>query len=129
MMGRQLRQLVREPIWIALMLVQPMFWLLLYSQLFRRIVDLPGFEGLEYVDFLAPGIVIMTAFFSGTWAGMGMLPDLERGVLERFLATPARRSALVFSHVVRNGIQSAIQAVIVLVVALALGATNGGVRG
>jgi ABC-2 type transport system permease protein len=58
-----------------------------------------------------------------------MLQDLERGVLERFLATPARRSALVFSHVVRNAIQSAIQGVIVLVVALALGATNGGVVG
>ena len=39
MMGRQLRNLMREPIWIALMLVQPMFWLLLYSQLFRRIVE------------------------------------------------------------------------------------------
>ena len=129
MMGRQLRNLMREPIWIALMLVQPMFWLLLYSQLFRRIVDLPGFEGLDYVDYLAPGIVIMTAFFSGTWSGMGMLQDLERGVLERFLATPTRRSALVFSHVVRNAIQSSIQAVIVLLVALALGAHNGGVVG
>jgi len=111
------------------MLVQPMFWLLLYSQLFRRIVDLPGFEGLDYVDYLAPGIVIMTAFFSGTWSGMGMLDDLQRGVLERFLATPARRSSLVFSHVVRNAIQSSIQAVIVLLVALALGAHNGGVVG
>jgi len=129
MMGRQLRNLMREPIWIVLMLVQPMFWLLLYSQLFRRIVDLPGFEGLDYVDFLAPGIVIMTAFFSGTWSGMGMLQDVERGVLERFLATPTRRSALVFSHVVRNAVQSAIQALIVLVVALALGATNGGPLG
>ncbi len=129
MMGRQLRNLMREPIWLVLMLVQPMFWLLLYSQLFRRIVDLPGFEGLDYVDFLAPGIVIMTAFFSGIWSGMGMLQDLDRGVLERFLATPARRSALVFSHVVRNAIQSAIQGLIVLLVALALGATNGGPTG
>ena len=129
MIGRQLRNLAREPIWIALMLIQPMFWLLLYSQLFRRIVDLPGFEGLSYVDFLAPGIVIMTAFFSGTWAGMGMLQDLQRGVLERFLATPAKRSALVFSHVVRNAIQVAIQGLIVLLVALALGADGGGPLG
>jgi len=129
MVGRQARNLMREPIWIVLMLVQPMFWLLLYSQLFRRIVDLPGFEGLDYVDYLAPGIVIMTAFFSGTWSGMGMLDDLQRGVLERFLATPARRSSLVFSHVIRNAIQSSIQAVIVLIVALALGAHNGGVVG
>ena len=71
----------------------------------------------------------MTAFFSGTWSGMGMLQDLDRGVLERFLATPTRRSALVFSHVIRNAIQSAIQGLIVLLVALALGATNGGPTG
>jgi ABC-2 type transport system permease protein len=129
MMGRQLRNLLREPIWIVLMLVQPMFWLLLYPLLVRRIVDLPGFEGLDYVDFLAPGIVIMTAYFSGTWAGMGMLQDVHRGVLERFLATPTRRSALVFSHVVRNAVQSALQGLIVLAVALALGATNGGPTG
>jgi ABC-2 type transport system permease protein len=129
MIGRQLRNLARQPIWIALMLIQPMFWLLLYSQLFRRIVDLPGFQGLSYVDFLAPGIVIMTAFFSGTWSGMAMLEDLDRGVLERFLATPAKRSALVFSHVVRNAIQTVIQGLIVLVVALLLGADGGGPLG
>ena len=69
--------------------IQPMFWLLLYSQLFqpdRR--PARGFETDSYVDFLAPGIVIMTAFFSGTWSGMAMITDLDRGVLERFLATP-----------------------------------------
>jgi ABC-2 type transport system permease protein len=129
MIVRQVKELVRQPVWIALMLTQPMFWLLLYSQLFRRITDLPGFEGLDYVDFLAPGIVVMTAFFSGTWAGLGMISDLEHGVLERFLATPVRRAALVLSHVVRNAIQTAIQGVIVLTVALALGATNGGPTG
>ena len=55
MMGRQLRNLLREPIWLVLMLVQPMFWLLLYSQLFRRIVDLPGFEGLDSSTSWRPG--------------------------------------------------------------------------
>jgi len=129
MVVRQVKELWRQPIWIALMLIQPMFWLLLYSQLFRRITDLPGFEGLNYVDFLAPGIVVMTAFFSGTWAGMGMISDLEHGILERFLATPVRRVALVLSHVVRNAIQTGIQAVIVLLVSLPLGATNGGPLG
>jgi len=64
MLGRQSRNLLRQPIWIVFMLMQPMFWLLLYSQLFRRIVDLPGFEGQSYVQFLTPGIVVMTAFFS-----------------------------------------------------------------
>jgi ABC-2 type transport system permease protein len=129
MVGRQTRNLFREPIWIALMLIQPMFWLLLYSQLFQRIVELPGFETGSYIDFLAPAVVIMTAFFGGTWSGMGMITDLDRGVIERFLATPVRRGALVLSQVVRAGLTALIQGAIILVVALALGASNGGPLG
>ena len=51
---------------------------------------------------------------------------IDRGVIERFLATPARRSSLVLSQVVRSGITSAIQGVIILVVSVALGTGNGG---
>ena len=122
-----MRNLVRQPIWIALILIQPMFWLLLYSQLFRRVVDLPGFGTDSYVDFLTPGIAMMTAFFSGTWAGMGTIEDLDRGVVERFLATPARRGARSCSRASSSPRWSAmVQALIILVVGLALGATNGG---
>ena len=119
---RLMRNLLRQPIWIALMLIQPMFWLLLYSQLFRRITELPGFGTTSYVDYLTPGIAIMTAFFSGTWAGMGTIEDLDRGVVERFLATPARRSAIVFARVLQSAVVATIQAVIILVVGLFLGA-------
>lgn len=129
MVGRQARNLFREPIWIVMMLVQPMIWLLLYSQLFRRVVELPGFETSSFLDFFAPAVVIMTAFFQGTWSGMGMIQDLDRGVIERFLATPARRASLVLSQVIRSGITSLIQGLIILLVSLPLGATNGGPRG
>ena len=37
MVVRQLRNLMREPIWIALMVIQPLIWLLLYGQLFSRV--------------------------------------------------------------------------------------------
>ena len=124
-----MRNLLRQPIWIALMLIQPMFWLLLYSQLFRRITELPGFGTTSYVDYLTPGIAIMTAFFSGTWAGMGTIEDLDRGVIERFLATPARRSAIVFARILQSAVVATIQALIILVVGLFLGATNGGPLG
>ncbi len=129
MVGRQARNLAREPIWIVMMLIQPMIWLVLYSQLFRRIVELPGFDTESYIDFLAPAVVIMTAFFGGTWSGMSMITDLDRGVVERFLATPARRSAIVLSQVLRAAITGVIQGAIILVVALALGAGNGGLDG
>ena len=52
-------------------LVQPVIWLLLFGALFQSVADLPGFGGDDYIAFLAPGIVIMTAFFSAGWSGMG----------------------------------------------------------
>lgn len=127
--GRVLRNLLRQPIWIVVMVVQPMFWLLLYSQLFRRITELPGFGTTSYIDYLTPGIAVMTAFFSGSWAGMGMIEDLDRGVLERFLATPANRGAIVFGRILESSIVATLQAVLILLTGLLLGARNGGPSG
>ena len=122
MLLRQLRNLLRERIWIALLLIQPLVWLLLYSQLFQRVTDLGGFGTESYLDFFLPGVVVMNAFFAGTWSGLAMVADLDRGVVERFLATPARRASLVFSQVMRAAVQAGIQGVIILVVGFAIGA-------
>ena len=121
MVVRQARNLAREPIWIALLLIQPMIWLVLYGQLFKRVVHLGGFGTTSYVTFLAPAIVIMNAFFGATWSGMGMINDLNRKVVERILATPASRLSLVLSQIVRAALTAGIQALVILLVALVLG--------
>ena len=126
---RQARNLMREPIWIALLLIQPMIWLLLYGQLFSRVPALRG-GASTYIEFLTPGIVVMNAFFGGTWAGMAMITDLDRNVVSRFLATPASRLSIVLSQVVRSGLTALIQALIILLVGLALGVrVHGGAPG
>jgi ABC-2 type transport system permease protein len=118
---RQARNLMREPIWIVLLLVQPMVWLILYGQLFKNLTRLGGFGTTSYITFLAPAIVVMNAFFGATWSGMSMISDLDHKVVERFLATPASRFAIVLSQIVRSAITAAIQALIILLVSLALG--------
>jgi ABC-2 type transport system permease protein len=129
MVVRQAINLMREPIWIALLLIQPMIWLLLYGQLFSRVPSLRG-GASTYVEFLLPGIVVMNAFFGGTWAGMAMITDLDRNVVSRFLATPVSRLSIVLSQVVRSGLTALIQALIILVVGLALGVrVEGGAAG
>jgi ABC-2 type transport system permease protein len=122
MVVRHQRNFIRQPIWLVFALTQPLFWMLLYSQLFRRIVDLPGFGTDSYVQFLTPGIVVMTAFFGATWSGMSMIEDLDRGVVQRFLATPARRSSLIVSQVLHTAIVAVIQTIIILGIAWLLGA-------
>jgi len=120
MVVRQARNLMREPIWIALLLIQPMIWLLLYGQLFSRVPSLRG-GASTYVEFLLPGIVVMNAFFGGTWAGMSMIADLDRNVVSRFLATPVSRLSIVLSQVIRAGLTASIQALVILLVGLVLG--------
>ncbi|MBD0329500.1 MAG: ABC transporter permease [Thermoleophilia bacterium] len=130
MLQRQGRNLLRERVWVALLLIQPLVWLVLYSQLFTRITELGGFGTDDYLDFFLPGVVCMNAFFAGSWSGMATVTDLDRGVIERFLATPVRRSALVFSQVARAATQAGIQGSILIAIGLAIGADiAGGVIG
>jgi ABC-2 type transport system permease protein len=129
MVVRQARNLMREPIWIAMMVIQPMLWLLLYGQLFSK-TGAQGHGSGTYTEFLTPGVVCMNAFFGGTWAGMAMINDLDRHVVDRFLAAPASRLAIVLSQVVRAGITAILQAIILLLVGLALGVrVHGGAAG
>lgn len=121
MVVRQIRNLMREPIWIAMMVIQPMLWLILYGQLFKHV----GAQGSQtkgsYEAFLTPGVVAMNAFFGGMWSGMAMINDLDRHVIDRFLAAPTVRVAIVLSQVVRAAITAILQALILLLVAIALG--------
>ncbi|GMA94447.1 hypothetical protein GCM10025881_12710 [Pseudolysinimonas kribbensis] len=43
--GRQLRAFARVPAYLVMNLVQPIIWLLLFGQLFRSVVQIPGFSG------------------------------------------------------------------------------------
>lgn len=130
MTARHLRGLARQPWYIAISLVQPIIWLLLFGALFERVVEVPGFGGGDYVDFLAPGVVVMTALFSGGWLGMSVIEDLERGVLDRFLVTPARRGALIGGRLAYQAVITVVQSLIVIGLALAVGAdVPGGVPG
>jgi len=123
MTQRHLRALFRQPVWIAITLVQPIIWILLYGALFKRIVDIPGFASDNYIAFLTPGIVLMTSLFSGGWTGMALIEDIDRGVTDRFLVTPVSRGALIAGRLVQLGIIAVIQSAILLSIGLLLGAS------
>lgn len=127
---RHVRAFVRQPWWVAISLVQPIIWLLIFGQLFKQIVEIPGFTSTNYLTFLTSGVVVMSALFSGGWAGMGVITDLDRGVMDRFLVTPVRRSALITGRTVQQGLIVVIQGLIMVGIALVAGARfPGGIVG
>lgn len=130
MTARHLRAMWRQPWWIAVSLVQPVVWLLLFGQLFRAVVDLPGFRSGSYADFLTPGIVVMTAVFSGGWNGMTMLEDMGRGITDRFLTSPASRVALIVGPIGQMAVGTVVQTLVIVALGLGVGATfSGGALG
>jgi ABC-2 type transport system permease protein len=130
MTWRWILALIRQPWYVAVTLVQPVIWLLLFGALFKNVVEIPGFEAANYKDFLAPGIVVMTALFSAGWNGMGMIEDLDRGVMDRFLVSPVSRAPLIIGPMAQVSISIAVQSLIIVGLALAIGATfPGGVLG
>jgi ABC-2 type transport system permease protein len=126
MTTRHLMNLLRQPAWILISLVQPVVWLFLYGALFRKIVEIPGFGAGSYIDFLTPGIVVMTALFSAGWSGMGMIDDISRGVIDRFLVSPARRGSLIWGRLIQGALVAVVQSAIILLLALAVGADYAG---
>jgi ABC-2 type transport system permease protein len=123
---RDLLRLWRQPWFIAVTLVQPVIWLLLFGDLFQRVVDIPGFEGTDYKQYLVPGVLVMTSFFSSGWNGMSTIEDLERGVTDRLLVTPARRWPLIVGRLGQNAVQVLIQSVVIVGMALAIGVSFAG---
>src|ERR1044072_4851870 len=120
----------RQPALGVVTLSTPMIWLLLFGQLFRRVVELPGFAGGSYIDFLTPGVVVMTVLFSSGWSGMGFIEDMDRGIMDRMLSSPVSRGAMMASSVVYQGVTIVIQALVVVLVGLIAGARfSGGVLG
>jgi ABC-2 type transport system permease protein len=123
---RLFRATVRQPAFVVIMLIQPMIWLLLFGQLFKRIVELPGFAGGSYIDYLTPGVVIMTVLFTSGWSGMAFIDDMDRGVMDRMLSSPVSRGAMMLASVANQAFTIVVQGVVVVLVGLALGAEFAG---
>ncbi|HTF71761.1 MAG TPA: ABC transporter permease, partial [Edaphobacter sp.] len=123
---RDITHLVRQPWFVALTLLQPVVWIVMYGQLFGRVVELPGFHARSYIDFITPGIVVMSALFSSSLTGIGTVDDIDRGVMDRFLVSPATRAAIIIGRLMNQAIVTVVQSLILFLLAALMGARYPG---
>lgn len=99
-------------------LVQPIIWILLFGQVFRSLGDLPQFAAAAgtggYIEYLVPGILMMTVLYSGAWAGTGYIDDINSGVMDQYLSSPIRRSAIITGQLTQQLIVNVVQSLVVL---------------
>lgn len=112
---------MRMPLWSLFTLIQPLIWLLIFAQLFKNFVQLPGQDG-GYMDFMVPGVIIMTVLFGSSWSGVSLLRDITSGTVDKMLVAPVSRVAIVLSRVLHSAVQVIAQAIIIMFVAWLMGA-------
>jgi ABC-2 type transport system permease protein len=118
---RDLRTRIRMPVFIFMTLFQPILWLVLFTQIFKSLGNMPGLGGNSYLEFFAPGVVVMTVLFGSAFAGFGMLMDIDTGRLAKMLATPVTRIAIITGRVAASVAVSIVQAIIVFIIAAIMG--------
>ena len=91
MAARQLRKILRRPMYVVFLFVQPVIFVLLFRYVFGGAINTGA---SSYVNFLMPGIIVMTAIFGALTTGLGLTEDLAAGVVDRFRSLPIARSAV-----------------------------------
>ncbi len=119
--GRFLRSEIRTPQIVIFSLAQPLFWLLLFGQLFEKMVNVPGISTSNYISFLAPGVMVMIVLYSSTYGGMSIVDDISSGLLDKFLVTPANRTAFVIGSLLASLVSLSAQILVVFGAASLMG--------
>ncbi|MFJ8473357.1 ABC transporter permease [Kitasatospora sp. NPDC094011] len=119
---RQLLLMIRTPIWIAVGVVQPLFYLLLFAPLLRKVLAPEG--ELSYADayqVYVPGLLAVLCIFGGLFTGFSLLGELKAGIIERARVTPVSRLALLLGRALREMVALLVQAVLITLIALPFG--------
>jgi ABC-2 type transport system permease protein len=119
---RTLRRFYRVPANPFSIVLYPLIQLVVFSQLFKDIVQLPGFGGGSYLAYLAPGQIAFTVFFAVAWSGSNLLYDYRNGYLDKLRIAPVSRYAILAGEFVPLFVECVVMAGIILALAVLLGA-------
>jgi len=116
----EVEKLRHDPLELFTRAVQPALWLLLFGGVMAQVRGVsPG--GLPYLDYLSAGILAQSVLFVAIFYGISAIWERDLGVVQRYLVSPAPRSALVMGKALSAGVRALSQALIVYLLALALG--------
>lgn len=119
MAGRNLRRLSRQPEQVVFNLVSPIMFVLLFRYVFGGAIS--GLQGVNYVNYLVPGIAVQTVLFSAGVTGFALADDLQKGFINRLRSLPMARSAVFGGRVAADTLNNAFGLLILLATGFAVG--------
>ena len=116
--GRSLRHITRSLDTIITTTIMPIAFLLLFVFVFDGAID-SGSD--SYVNYLLPGILIITVASGVSYTAFRLFLDLQSGIFERFQSMPIARSSGLWAHVLSSLVAIAISLVVVVLAAVLMG--------
>ncbi len=120
---RELKRYKKSRSGVLIRLIQPAIWIIVIGNTFagtQPLIQSVGFEG-EYIEFMAPGVIILTAIFTSIFGGVNTLWDRRYGFMNKALSSPISRSAVALGKMSAISLIAALQASLILGIALAIG--------
>ena len=100
--------------------LQSVLWVVLFGVGMRGLIS--TVEGRDYMSYILPGIVALSALGGAVGGGMVMLDERLRGILKEYLAAPIPRISILLGSATSTATKALIQAAIMLVVGVLMGA-------
>jgi ABC-2 type transport system permease protein len=116
---------VRNPFVLVVSLVQPIIFLLLFTEVFGNVAGDAvnrGLPGVSYTTYLVPAIAIQVSLAAAVTSGVGLVNDIENGMFEKVLVSPMHRTAVFVGKTAAEVFRIAVQVAIILGLGVVLGA-------
>jgi ABC transporter DrrB family efflux protein len=110
----------RVPQLLVFSTIQPVVFVLLFRYVFGGAIHVPG---VDYVDYLMPGIFVQTVVFGAIATAIGLATDVQSGLLERFRSLPMARSAVLTGRTIADLFRNVFVIILITAVGFAVGFT------
>ncbi|WP_392544578.1 ABC transporter permease [Oryzobacter telluris] len=115
---RNLSHIKRQPEMLTDVTIQPVMFVLLFAYVFGGSITVPG---VDYKEWLLPGIMAQTMTFSAFIVAIGLNTDIGKGIVDRFRSLPIGRSSVVVARSISSVIHSMIGIVVMSLTGLFIG--------
>ena len=108
---------------VLIRLIQPAVWIIVIGNTFagtQPLIESVGFSG-QYIEFMAPGVIVLTAIFTSIFGGVNTLWDRRYGFMNKALTSPISRSSIALGKMLAISLIAAFQASLIIGIALAIG--------
>ena len=115
---RNLIKIKRVPDLLVFTTLSPIMFVLLFAYVFGSAISVPG---TSYREFLIAGIFTQTVIFGATWTGLGMVEDIQKGIIDRFRSLPMAPSAVLTGRTSSDVLINVISLVVMSLTGLLVG--------